>query len=142
MTTDTTTTSSTASTDQGGEPALDAAAAVTALVDRHLAAYCDPDTVSRTATVTAIWQPDGRLVDPPFEAAGHDAIVGITDAVLGHYPGHAFRRTTAVDAHHAHARYGWVLEGPDGTAAVAGTDVVTVVDGRLALVVGFFGDLS
>ena len=56
----------------------------------------------------------------------------MVDVVLTHYAGHTFRRTTEVDAHHAFARYGWELVGPDGTVAVAGTDIVeTDDDGRL-----------
>ena len=62
--------------------------------------------------------------------------------MLEHYPAHTFRRTTGVDAHHTYARYGWELVAPDGTVAVAGTDVVTLdADGRIATIVGFFGDL-
>jgi hypothetical protein len=65
----------------------------------------------------------------------------MTDAVLAHYPDHTFTRTTAVDAHHTFARYGWALNGPDGTAAVTGTDFVEVdASGRLTRIVGFFGD--
>jgi hypothetical protein len=44
--------------------------------------------------------------------------------------------------HHEHLRFAWRLVAPDGTIAVAGIDVADVApDGRLARVVGFFGDL-
>ena len=60
--------------------------------------------------------------------------------MLGQFPDHTFRRTTAIDAHHAYARYGWELVGPDGTVAVAGQDLVELAaDGRMQKVVGFFG---
>ena len=60
-----------------------------------------------------------------------------------HFPGHTFRRTTAVDSHHDVARYGWELVGPDGAVAMAGLDVAEFgADGRITRVVGFFGDLQ
>ena len=116
---------------------------LTDLVDTHLAAYCERDRVRRLELLGSAWSPDGSLVDPPFEGTGIDAIADLTDAVLAHYPDHRFVRTTDVDAHHTFARYGWQLVGPDGTAAVAGTDVVELGDdGKLARIVGFFGDLG
>ena len=111
----------------------------TDLVDRHLAAYCEPDAARREALVAAVWASDGYLADPPFEATGLDSIAGLTDVVLGHFPGHTFRRSTAVDEHHGVARYGWELVAPDGSVAVAGTDIAEVADGRLVRVIGFFG---
>ena len=59
-----------------------------------------------------------------------------------HYAGHAFERTSGVDVHHDHLRFAWQLVGPGGEVAVSGIDVADLAeDGRLARVVGFFGDL-
>lgn len=115
---------------------------LTATIDDHLAGYCEPDPDRRRELLAAAWQDDGVLLDPPLDAAGVDAITELVDVVLAHYPGHTFRRTSAVDAHHDHARYAWDLVAPDGTVAVSGVDVVRVQDGRLAQVVGFFGELE
>jgi len=116
---------------------------LTTTVDTHLAAYCEPDAERRAALVAQVWSPQGQLIDPPMEGEGLEAITGLGDVVVTHYPGHTFRRTTAVDEHHGYARYGWALVAPDGTVAVTGTDVVTVdPDGRLVKIVGFFGDLA
>jgi hypothetical protein len=112
-------------------------------VDTHLAGYCEPDPDHRLELLQAAWAPTGRLIDPPFDGTGPGGVAEMVDAVLGHYPAHTFRRTTVVDAHHDRARYGWELVAPDGTVAVAGTDVVTVdADGRIVEIVGFFGDLA
>ena len=82
------------------------------------------------------------MIDPPFDGTGPAAIADMVDAVLQHYPGHRFERTTAVDAHHEFARYGWALVAADGTPAVQGYDIVQLDgDGKLARIVGFFGDL-
>lgn len=121
------------------DPTLD----LTHVIDTHLDAYAEPDAERRQALVAEVWRTDGRLIDPPFDGTGHDEIAAMTDAVLAHYPGHTFTRTTAIDEHHGVARYGWALVGPDGEPAVTGTDVVDLDDdGRIARVLGFFGDLS
>ena len=113
-----------------------------ATVDTHLAGYCEPDRAKRTELLTSVWAADGTLIDPPFDGTGPAAIADMVDAVLQHYPGHRFERTTAVDAHHEFARYGWALVAADGTPAVQGYDIVQLDgDGKLARIVGFFGDL-
>ena len=114
----------------------------TTLVDTHLVAYAEPDAARRTELLAQVWAADGQLLDPPFDGTGVDAISALTDAVLAHYPGHTFRRTTAVDEHHGFARYGWELVAADGAVAVAGTDVAEVRDGRIVRIVAFFGELA
>ena len=136
MTDTDTTTDNTPETDNSG-------AALATTVDTHLAAYCEPDPVRRGDLVASVWAPEGAVFDPPFEGAGHDGIAAMTDTVLTHFPGHTFRRTTEIDAHHTFGRYGWALVGPDGATAVTGTDIVEFDDdGRLTKIIGFFGDLA
>ena len=110
-------------------------------IDTHLAAYGEPDASRRAELVSAVWSGDGTLVDPPIDARGHAGIVEMAGAVQSQFPGHTFRRTSEIDAHHDLARYTWEMVGPDGMPALAGTDVALVgADGRLAHVAGFFGD--
>jgi hypothetical protein len=116
---------------------------LTGTVDTHLAAYCEPDSQRRAEMIASVWNPDGALVDPPFEGTGHDGIAAMTDVVITNYPNHTFRRTTNVDTHHTFARYQWELVGADGVIAVAGTDIVELDDsGQLVRIIGFFGDLT
>ncbi len=116
---------------------------MTATIELHLEAYALADRARREALVAACWNIDGVLFDPPLAGRGHVEINGLADVVLTHYAGHHFQRTTAVDAHHGFARYGWDLVGPDGTVAVSGTDFVEFDDdGKLLRVVGFFGALD
>ena len=118
-------------------------ATLTVAVDTHLRAYCEPDTARRGELLAAVWAPTGALIDPPFDGTGLDAIASMADILLTHYAGHTFRRTTNVDVHHSFGRYGWDLVAPDGTVAVAGTDIVEVdADGRLTRIIGFFGPLT
>ncbi|HUR73385.1 MAG TPA: nuclear transport factor 2 family protein, partial [Sporichthya sp.] len=110
-------------------------------VDTWLQAYGETDAATRAALIEQVWAPDGVLVDPPFTGTGHAEITDLAGAAQGQFPGHTFRRTSELDAHHDLARYTWELVGPDGTPAVAGTDVVLVgEDGRLRYVAGFFGE--
>src|SRR4051812_17154048 len=105
---------------------------LTATVDTWLRAYGEPDPAIRTELIAQVWAAEGVLVDPPFSGTGHDEIGGLVAAAQGQFPGHTFRRTSEIDAHHDLARYTWELVGPDGTPAVAGTDVVLLgEDGRI-----------
>ena len=114
---------------------------ITTTVDTHLEAYAETDPARRADLIAQVWQPDGELIDPPLEGKGHDGIAEMASAVLEHFPGHTFRRTSAIDEHHGFVRYGWELVGPDGTVAIAGVDVAQLDDGRLRRVTGFFGEL-
>ncbi len=115
---------------------------LTHLVDGHLAAYGEPDPARRGEMIAAVWAASGRLVDPPATGDGHAGISALADAVQRQFPGHRFRRTSAVDGHNDVLRYAWELVGPDGAVALAGMDVGQVgEDGRLTRIAGFFGDL-
>lgn len=112
-------------------------------IDTHLAGYCEPDRERRTKLLAEAWNPVGRLIDPPMEGSGIEAIADLVDVVLTHYPEHRFVRTTETDEHHGFVRYGWSLVGPDGEPAVTGTDIAALgPDGKLVSIVGFFGDLA
>lgn len=114
--------------------------AIEMLVDRHLAAYGDTDAARRAGAIRDIWNAEGRLVDPPLEACGHQGIADQAATLQAQFPGHRFERTTAIDAHHQTLRYGWRLVSPAGAAVIEGIDVADLdVDGRLCRVVGFFG---
>jgi hypothetical protein len=112
-----------------------------ATVDANLAAYGEPDAARRADLIAQAWAADGHLIDPPFDARGHDGIDAMFVAAQGMFPAHSFRRTTVVDAHHDRARYGWELVAPDGAVALTGVDFAQVDgDGRLRTVTGFFGE--
>lgn len=111
------------------------------MVDAHLAAYSEPDADRRLAAIRAIWNLEGRLVDPPIESSGHAGISDQAAALQAQFPGHRFERSTALDLHHHFVRYGWRLLDPAGRPVLAGVDFMDLdVDGRIGRVVGFFGD--
>jgi hypothetical protein len=115
----------------------------TAAVDRYLAALNEPDADNRRALIEQAWTPNGSLTDPPIEGAGHDGLAAVGDTLHQAYAGHRFQRTSQVDVHHGRYRFTWALVGPDGATAVTGMDTgVLADDGRVAEVVGFFGELA
>jgi hypothetical protein len=111
-------------------------------IDTHLAAYGETDSGRRGAMIAAVWAPNGILADPPIDGAGHAGINEMLGAVQSQFPGHTFRRTSDIDAHHGLARYGWEMVAADGSVSLTGMDVAELdADGKLARVAGFFGDL-
>lgn len=109
------------------------------LIDTYLEAYGEPDGDRRSELIGRVWSADGRLIDPPFDGAGHMWISTMADALQGQFPGHTFRRTSEIDGHHGFARYEWELLPPDGSPPLSGLDVAELADdGTLRRVVGFF----
>ena len=112
-------------------------------IDRYIVMFNEGDDAARAQQAHTVFVDDGRLVDPLIEAAGPEPIATAIGGLRDQMPGHSLTRTTAVDAHHTHARFGWTVNGPDGTVAVAGIDVVTFApDGRIQTAIGFFGDAT
>ena len=123
------------------EPTIVEPTTIEATIDRYLVMCNEADDAIRSDQAHAVFVDDGRLVDPLIEAVGPDQIAAAIGELRDQMPGHSLTRTTVVDAHHTHARFGWTVNGPDGTVAVAGIDVVTFAsDGRIQTAIGFFGD--
>lgn len=89
--------------------------------------------------VAAAWTADGSYTDPLADVSGHDRIAAVITAAHEQFPGFAFHPVGAVDGHHDTVRFSWELVDPsDGSAPVAGSDVVTLdADGRIRTVLGF-----
>ncbi len=111
-------------------------------IDAHLDAYGEPDGERRAALIAQVWADHGQLIDPPIDGTGHTGISDVAAAVQSKFPGHTFRRTTGIDAHHSFARYAWELVSPEGAVALAGLDIAEIGDdGQLRRIVGFLGDI-
>ena len=115
---------------------------LTTIVDDYLTAYGETDPDRRAGLIARAFSEDAELIDPPLTAQGHAGIGDQAQALQSQFPGHRFRRASDVDEHHGHLRYTWELVAPDRSVALTGTDVGQLApDGRLARVVGFFGEL-
>ena len=110
-----------------------------AAVARYFDAWNAGDAQARARAVAAAWTEDGRYTDPLADAVGHEAITAVIAAAHDRFPGFAFRLAGTVDGHHDTARFSWELVNTaDGSAPVAGSDVITLGSGdRVRAVYGF-----
>jgi hypothetical protein len=110
------------------------------IVEAYFAMWNETDAARRRAAIERAWTPDASYLDPMFAAEGADGLDALVAGVHQQYPGHRFRLTDPVDAHHDRARWGWEFVGPDGgTPIAAGVDFAMLApDGRLRQVTGFF----
>ncbi|MFK4148805.1 nuclear transport factor 2 family protein [Streptomyces sp. NPDC004065] len=108
-------------------------------VARYFEAWNADEPEARAKAVAAAWSPDGSYTDPLADVSGHDGIAAVITAARGQFPGFAFRPTGTVDGHHDTARFSWELVSTaDGSAPVAGSDVITLdAGGRIRTVLGF-----
>ena len=111
---------------------------LTQLVDRYIAMWNETDAGRRQALIDRTWTERASYLDPVMQGDGRSGIDAMVAGVQQRFPGHRFRRTSEVDAHHDRLRFCWELAPEGGPAIVKGTDVGTVADGRLAAVTGFF----
>ncbi|MDX3762208.1 nuclear transport factor 2 family protein [Streptomyces sp. AK02-04a] len=108
-------------------------------VARYFEAWNATDRDALAKAVAAAWSADGSYTDPLAEVRGHEGIAAVITAAHEQFPGFSFRPAGPVDGHHDIARFGWELvNAADGTAPVAGFDVITL-DGedRIRSVHGF-----
>ncbi len=108
-------------------------------VARYLEAWNAGDPAARAEAVAAAWTQDGGYTDPLADVSGHDGISALIAAVREQFPGFVFRLSGDVDGHHDTARFSWELvSAADGSAPVAGSDVITLDgQGRITAVLGF-----
>lgn len=112
------------------------------VIDRYCSAWDEADPARRQAILSAIWAEGATYTDPTVDLAGLAELVEHIGRVIRRYPGSRIVRTSAVDAHHAVARFGWKKVLADGSALPEGIDFVELTQaGTIARVVGFFGPL-
>ncbi|MEU1196480.1 nuclear transport factor 2 family protein [Streptomyces sp. NPDC005813] len=108
-------------------------------VARYFEAWNASGQDALTKSVAVAWAADGTYTDPLADVRGHDQIASVIAAAHAQFPGFSFRLLGSVDGHHDTARFGWELvDESDGSAPVAGSDVITL-DGedRIRSVYGF-----
>lgn len=111
-------------------------------IENHLDGLNETEPGLRSQKLEQVWAIDGRLIDPPLAGSGRTEISEMVGTLQAQFPGHSFRRTSAIDAHHEHFRYSWEFVAPDGSVALSGLDVGELAgDGSIARITGFFGDL-
>jgi hypothetical protein len=112
---------------------------LTDLIDRYIAMWNETDGKRRRALIAQVWTENGSYLDPVMQAQGHAGIDGMVQGVHERFPGHRFRRSGDVDAHHDRVRFAWELGPESGPAIVKGVDFGVIAGGeRLQTITGFF----
>ena len=108
------------------------------LIDRYIAIWNATDPDHRRDLIARTWSEDASYLDPLLQGDGPDGIDAMVQSVQERFPGHRFRRTGALDAHHDRVRFAWELAADGQPPLVAGVDFgVLSPDGRLRSVTGF-----
>ena len=76
-------------------------------VGRYFDVWNETDPARRRELIERTWAPVASYVDPMFSADGYDELDEMVAGVHTQFPGHRFRLTGAVDAHHNRVRWGW-----------------------------------
>lgn len=105
------------------------------------AAWDEPDSAKRLALLEKAWAEDGVYTDPTADLKGRDALHAHIGGFLDQGSGARIVITSKVDSHHGHRlRFSWSMVSKDGKTVTTGIDYGELdEDGRLRLIVGFFG---
>lgn len=108
-------------------------------VQRYFAAWNAATPEELEKAVAAAFTENATYTDPLTDVRGHEALAAAISGAQQQFPGFSFRPSGAVDGHHALARFSWELvAAADGSAPVAGSDVIALADdGRISSVSGF-----
>jgi uncharacterized protein YndB with AHSA1/START domain len=108
-----------------------------ALLDRYLALWAEPDPAARRAGLAAVVTDDVGFRDAFGCTSGRDDLLDHIAAVQTHMPGVRMIRTGDVRQCQGTAVVDWVAQTADGQARGSGTNVFDLgPDGRIAGVVG------
>ncbi|TLF82514.1 nuclear transport factor 2 family protein [Nocardia cyriacigeorgica] len=107
------------------------------LLATYIAMWNERDTLTRQRIGAGLFTADARYVDPTVSARGVAAIDAHVVTWQEQFPGMVFT-IGAVHSHHDVAHFGWSFGPPGGSPVGSGSDTVTIADGRLATVYGFF----
>jgi hypothetical protein len=110
---------------------------IIALIDRYIAMWNETDAKSRRDLIARTWNENASYLDPLMRGEGHAGIDAMVHGVQERFPGHRFRRTSEVDAHHDRARFSWELAADGGGVLVSGVDFATLAGDRLQAITGF-----
>ena len=115
-----------------------------ALIDRYGQAWSEPDAARRAELLDSAWAPGATYTDPTVADLDRDALLAHIARIQATRPGAQVRRSTAVDAHHGFARFGFAVVGADGSILRHGVDIafLDASGTRLQRIIGFFGTLD
>ncbi len=110
-------------------------------VDLYGQAWAEPDEAKRRALLERAWAENGVYTDPTAEVNGREALVKHIGGFMENSRGGRIVITSKVDSHHeTRLRFSWAMQSADGKTVAEGIDYGELdEDGKLKLIVGFFG---
>jgi SnoaL-like protein len=117
----------------GMKPAAQVPADFDALMQAHLTrVFGEHDPGRRLDALKELYTEDATLFEPHAAVTGHEAISDAVDALQASLPSQfVFTAAGPGVGHYGVARLHWRAGPPDGPAAVTGTDVAHVENGRI-----------
>lgn len=110
-------------------------------LNHMLAAWNEADPDKVRGHLDKALSPEVRFVDPSIDVTGIDGFEANVHNVKASIPGAVYSRTSGVDSQHGFHRYHWAIH-QKGKLLLEGFDVTqTDADGRVVMVVGFFGPM-
>lgn len=111
------------------------------VIAQYGAAWQEPDSGRRASLLDAVWAEDGVYCDPSAEITGRRALVDHIGGFHRARPGARIELTSAPSVHHDQVYFTWRMVSAEGAVELTGVDFGMLDgDGRLARIVGFFGD--
>ena len=113
-------------------------------VEAYASAWNVADAAERRALLEKAWTDDGVYTDPTAEVKGREALLQHIAGFQAQGNGAKILRTSKVDSHHGtRLRFSWKMVSADGQTMAEGIDYGELAeDGRLKLIVGFFGPFA
>jgi hypothetical protein len=104
------------------------------------AAWNELDDAGRRKLLEESWAESGVYCDPMGRADGRDALVSHIAGFQAQFPGARIEATSGADEHDGYFRFAWSMVDGEGNTTLEGFDVGhRADDGRIDLIVGFFG---
>jgi hypothetical protein len=112
-------------------------------IDIYCAVWNEPEEARRRALLHSVWSASVAYTDPTILANGPEELLVHIASVRARRPGATLARTTPLDEHHGHVRFGWHVTQSDGSLLREGIDIAEVDDsGKIRRMLGFFGQLA
>ena len=110
-------------------------------VEAYVAAWNEPDATARMNILERCWAEDATYLDPNADLRGREALGAHITKMQAGRPGARIEVMSGIDLHHNVVRFLWRLVRGDGSAGDVSIDFGEVDgNGKLAKIVGFFGD--
>lgn len=104
------------------------------------AAWGETDDEARAKLLADVWADGGLYCDPTARVEGRDALHAHIAGFQQQFPGARIDATSGADEHDGYFRFAWAMIDADGNQVMDGFDVGhRAGDGRIDLIVGFFG---